>query len=186
MFFGSKKSFAIEAMSEPELRAPSQVWGRMRIWCGETEIGDYADEHCGLYDAYAGFRELGDVLAENWLSEFDGLSDHELWNLLDGALYGYQGDIEIEDSRTVEQCRADWDRYGRFDFLTNWGEQFDRNGKSFIVCRPDKVVRVLNRSLGDSINFSAAAPLDEVVGTIKEFLAWFESESERLTIRVSG
>ncbi|NGZ84922.1 hypothetical protein [Duganella aceris] len=141
MLFGSIDSFAIESMTEPNLRAPSQVWGRMRIWCEGTEIGDYSDEHCGLFDAYAGFRELRGLLAWNWMSEFNGLSDKDLWDFLDGALFGYHGDVELHDSRTIDECRADWVRYGKFSFLTNWGEQFDKNGKSFIVCSPDGVVR---------------------------------------------
>jgi hypothetical protein len=182
MLFGSRDRFAIESMTEPYLCAPSLVWGRMRIWCDGTEIGDYSDEHCGLFDAYVGFRELKELLARNWIVEFNGLSDNELWNLLDGALFGYHGNVKVDDSRTVDQCRADSVRYGRFSFLTNWGEQFDKNGKSFIVCRPDDVVRVLNRSLGSSSDFSFDVPLVEVIEAIQEFLDWFESESKRLTV----
>ncbi len=183
MLFGSRDRFAIESMTEPYLRAPSQVWGRMRIWCEGTEIGDYSDEHCGLFDAYAGFRELRELLAWNWMSEFNGLSDKDLWNLLDGALFGYHGDVEIPDSRTVEKCGADWLRYGKFSFLTNWGKEFDKNGKSFIVCRPDGVVRILNRSLGNSSVFSSEVPLAEAIDAIQKFVDWFQSESARLAGR---
>lgn len=181
MLFGSRDRFAIESMAEPHLCSSSQVWGRMCIWCNGTEIGDYSDEHCGLFDAYDGFRTLRELLASNWLPEFEGLSDNDLWNLLDGALYGYHGDREINVLRTIEQCREDSDRYYRFIFLTNWGEQFDGNGKSFIVCRPDDVVRVLNRSLGDSPNFSLEVPRAEAIETIQKFLDWFDNESMRLT-----
>lgn len=183
MLFGSRDHFAIESMTEPHLRAPSEVWGRMRIWCEGTEIGDYSDEHCGLFDAYAGFRELRELLAWNWMSEFNGLSDKDLWDFLDGALFGYHGDVEIPDSRTVDECRADWVRYGKFSFLTNWGEQFDKNGKSFIVCRPDGIVRILNRSLGNSSDFSSEVPLAEAIEAIQKFIDWFQSESARLAGR---
>jgi hypothetical protein len=180
MLFGSRDRFAIESMAEPDLRAPSQVWGRMRIWCEGTEIGDYSDEHCGLFDAYAGFRELSEILALNWTSEFNGLSDKDLWDFLDGALFGYRVDGETHDGRTVDECKADWVRYGKFSFLTNWGEQFDENGKSFIVCSPDGIVRILNRSLGDTTDFSSEVPLAEALEVIQKFIAWFRDESTRL------
>lgn len=59
MLFGSPSSFAMEAMSEPHLRALSAVWGRMRIRCQGIAIGDYADEHCGLHSAYENFNLKG-------------------------------------------------------------------------------------------------------------------------------
>jgi hypothetical protein len=114
------------------------------------------------------------------MSEFNGLSDKDLWDLLDGALFGYHGDVELHDSRTIDECRADWVRYGKFSFLTNWGEQFDKNGKSFIVCSPDGVVRILNRSIGNSSDFSSEVPLAEAIAVIQKFLDWFQGESSRL------
>jgi hypothetical protein len=183
MLFGSRDSFAIESMTEPHLRAPSQVWGRMRIWCRGTEIGDYSDEHCGLFDAYVGFKELRERLAWNWMPEFSGLSDTDLWDFLDGTLFGYHGDVELLDSRTVDECKTDWARYGKFSFLTNWGEQFEKNGKSFIVCRPDGDVRILNRSFGNSSDFSLEVPLAEAIEVIQKFIDWFQGESIRLAGR---
>jgi hypothetical protein len=129
-------------MSEPNLRPPSAVWGRMQIWCEGASIGDYAEPSCALYPSYCGFRNLMETLPQLWSPELDGLSDIDLWNHLDGLLYGYHGDTEIPDDRTVEQCRSDSKRWGGYDFLTNWGEQFDKGGKSFILCKPNNVVWV--------------------------------------------
>jgi hypothetical protein len=186
MLHGSKEKFAIEAMSEPHLVAPSSVWGRMRVWCQGTSIGDFKDAHCALYPSYLGFKQLAKSLPSLWRQEFEGLSHIELSNLLDGALYGYHGDIELEDDRTTDQCRNDWDRYGIFNFLTNWGEQFDRDGKSFIVCTPAGVVRVLNRSLPVDFGTAVETSLVDAMYSINSYLAWFEAESRRLQGRADA
>jgi len=178
MVFGSKEAFAIEAMLEPNLITPSAVWGRMCIWCQDESIGDYAEEHCGLYPSYTSFRLLRLMLATQWLPEFEGLSDVALWNHLDGLLYGSHSDTELDDNRFSEQCQRVWEEYGRFSFLTNWGEQFDTSGKSFIVCEPEGRVRILNRSFLNGI--SRACSLEEITHAIDSYLAWFEGESGRL------
>ncbi len=182
MLFGSTDTFAIEAMTEPDLRAPSAVWGRMRVWCAGKEIGDFSEEHCGLSVAYEAFKTLEQALSSLWTDEFEHLTDVGLWNVLDGELFGYHGDVELDDSRTVEECREAWSRFGQFSFLTNWGEQFDRDGKSFIVCRPDGTVRVLNRVLAKPPDLSCETPLAEVLGAIRQFISWFELEAKRLSL----
>jgi hypothetical protein len=173
MVFGNSQVFAIEVMCEPELESPSQVWGRMQIWCDGVSIGDFSEEHCGLFGAYSGFKSLMKTLPKQWMNEFEKLSDLEIWNRLDAVLYG------IQDIRTVEECRNDWDKYGHFNFLTNWGEQFDRNGKSFILCRPDGNVKILNRSIPVNHGISLNAPLFNVETAIQDFVKWFEDETLR-------
>lgn len=108
------------------------------------------------------------------------MSDEALWNFLDGLLYGFNGDTEIADDRSEEECRRDWALYGMFNFLTNWGEQFDQGGKSFIVCTPTQQVRILNRCLPPGHGLSVEASLFQVVHAISGFLGWFEAEASRL------
>src|SRR5262245_40059927 len=124
MLFGSKQAFAIEAMVEPDLLAPSAVWGRMRIWCQSIPFGDYTEPHCALFPAYESFKSLQASLPHLWEPELSGLSDLQLLNRLDELLFGCHGDVEVPDNRTASQCGDDWKRYGKFSFLTNWGEQF--------------------------------------------------------------
>jgi hypothetical protein len=169
MLFGTTETFAIEAMTEPELVAPSAVWGRLQIWCEGCPIGDYTDPYCGLYSSYCGFKEIVSELSTLWREEFNGLSDMDLWNLLDGLLYGYHGDVELEDdNRSLEKCQCDARVYSRFDFLTNWGEQFDRGGKSFIFYAPEGEVRILNRTYPSGL--SRQASLENVFFAINAFL----------------
>ena len=180
MLFGTIDTFAIEAHCEAELVAPSAVWGRMRIWCQGCSIGDFEESHCALFPAYCGFKALDKCLPSLWRRDFEGLSDLELWNHLDGLLYGFHGDVEIADGRTYEECRRDRDEFGKFDFLTNWGEQFDYGGKSFIVCTPDGYVRILNRSLPSERGIALSSTTGQVTESIREYLSWFEGEAERL------
>lgn len=180
MLFGSKETFAIEALSEPDLVPPSAVWGRMQVWCEGASLGDIAEQHCALYPAYLGFKALRQSLPSLWLQEFAALSDTELCNHLDGLLFGFHGDVQLEDPRTAEQCRLDWDQYGKFSFLTHWGEQFDGSGKSFILCTPSGTVRVFNRSQAMANRISLQAPLADVLPAVAAYLVWFESEARRL------
>ena len=167
-------------MSEPALQPPSAVWGRMQIWCAGVSIGDFSNPHCALYDSYLEFKELSNRLPSLWLDEFSNLADLELWNLLDGALYGFHGELELDDSRTIDEIERDGKRYGAFDFLTNWGEQFDRGGKSFILCTPGQTVRILNRSLPQGRGIALEASVFHTSKAIREFLKWFEQEASRL------
>lgn len=182
MLFGRKEFFAIEAMSEPDIQAPSAVWGRMRVWCESASIGDYAEPFCALYPSYCGFNHLARTLPHLWSQELDGLSDIDLWNHFDGLLYGYHGDTELQDDRTLEQCQRDSREWGGYNFLTNWGEQFDNGGKSFILCNPNGVVWVLNRSHLAERGISFRTPLNEALVAIGQYIEWFKSESARLGV----
>jgi hypothetical protein len=180
MVFGSKDVFAIEAMTEPDLELPSAVWGRMRIWCQGRPIGNYSRSHCGLYPSYSGFQKLRLSIDGLWREEFNGLDDRSLWRLLDSLLYGYDGDIAVDDGRSVEECDVDARTYGRFDFLTNWGEQFDEDGKSFIFCPDGKTVRILNWRLLRDSHLSFNVPVERFCHAIDALSSWFEAEAARL------
>mgnify|MGYP001548203531 CR=1 FL=1 len=187
MLFGSKSEFAIEAMIEPGLIPPSAVYGRMRVWCENAALGDFSNPRCSLYPAYLGFKKIVTALPDLWRSDLDGLNDEQLINRLDRLLYGAQGDQLLEDDdRTVFECERDWEKYGIFNFLTNWGEQFDREGKAFIFCplsQPSKMV-ILQRGFDTirSLHTSIRAATD----AIHKFLRWFDESAERLTNQSSA
>lgn len=86
MLFGNPTDFAIEAMTEPHLSAPSALWGRMRVVCDKQIYGDYENPHCALYPAYCQFRWFRENVADLWDSSFNGLSNSELHDLLDHAI----------------------------------------------------------------------------------------------------
>jgi hypothetical protein len=175
MLFGSKATFAIEAMIEPHLRPPGALWGRMCIWCDGVSIGDINEEHCGLV-AFYNLASLAATIDDLWLQEFNELNDLDLWNYLDGILYGYHGDIQIDDNRTLAQVTADSSKYSRFNFLTNWGEMFDQDGKSFIFHHPEGKIKILNRHLPASKSISVSTSKEAFVLAISDAFSWFHHE----------
>lgn len=181
MLFGSKSEFAIEAMIEPGLVPPSSVYGRMQVWCANLSIGDFSNPRCSLYPAYLGFKQLVTALPNLWRSDLDGLSDEQLIDRLDRLLYGSQGDELLEDDdRTVVECRRDWEKYGAFNFLTNWGEQFDREGKAFIFCPPAQPAKILVLRRGSNTVLPLHASIPAAADAIDKFLRWFDESSALL------
>ncbi|CAE6741371.1 hypothetical protein PQR46_32450 [Paraburkholderia sediminicola] len=181
MLFGSKSDFAIEAMIEPGLALPSAVYGRMQVWCTNTSLGDFSDPRCSLYSAYRGFTELVAALPDLWRSDLDGLSDEQLINRLDRLLYGAQGDQLLEDDgRTVSECKRDWAEYGVFNFLTNWGEQFDREDKAFIFCPPTQPSKILILQRRFDTIRSLHTSIPAATDAIHKFLRWFDESAARL------
>jgi hypothetical protein len=178
--FGDPSDFAIEAGVEPDLVAPSSVWGHMRIWCGGFPLGDIEDRHCALYPSYLALRWRRDHLEELWEQELDGLDDLATWNFLDGALYGYHGDVEIVDDRSLDDLRRDSQRLGKFNFLTNWGEQFDGGYKSFLVCPPGMPCRVFCRAFPPSVGLGVNVSRVAFERASKAFAEWFELQEQRL------
>lgn len=179
MLFGDRLDFAIEADVDPNLEPPSAVWGRMGVWCRGAALGDLGDWQCALYPAYRSFNELLSKLDHLWSEKLAGLDDVAAWNLLDGLLYGYHGDVEVPDTRTAEECRRDWTFWGAHNFLTNWGEQF--NGcKAFILCPPDGSVRILCRDLPEPLGRGVDVSRAGLVTAVDGFTRWFEQQARRL------
>lgn len=179
--FGAPADFAIEAGIESDLVPPSSVWGHMRVWCGGHALGDIEDSHCALYPSYLEFDWMGTHLEALWDDALNGLDDRATWNVLDGALYGYRGDVEIEDDRSLEDLHRDAQRFGKFNFLTNWGEQFDGGYKSFLVCPPNKPLRVLSRAFPESVGLGVNISRDGFARASRAFVEWFKSQERRLT-----
>lgn len=181
MLFGDTTTFAIEAISEAGLVAPSAVWGRLRIWCQGVSLGDFSEAHCGLPSGQ--FDELRSNIPSCWYDEFDGLSDEQLFDALDRILYGYSHGVEVADGRADEQLMLDSNRYVRFEFLTNWGEMFDRSGKSFIFSPDGKTVKILNGPNGfmplRTLNTSVAC----IQKSCEDYAKWLDQEGVRLKSR---
>jgi hypothetical protein len=151
----------------------------MCVWCRGAALGDLGEPYCGLNQAADEFRWLSGHLADLWDESLDGLDDRAATDFLDGLLYGYHGGVEIEDDRTIERIRRDAERFWKFDFLTNWGEQFD-GVKSFILCPPDGPVRILSRDLPEPMNGIAVVTREGFLGAAEEFVRWFDNEEMRL------
>ena len=180
MIFGDKSDFAIQAMIEPHLQPPSEPWGRLCIWISGVQIGDFDDPHCGLYNFHISSQEKLNELNELWMDEFKNLDSIGIWNFLDGILYGHHGNTEIEDTRTLEKTINDSKKYSKFDFLTNWGEMFDRGGKSFILKPPNEPIKVLNYDYEQEVVNTHQCTEFSFRRAFKEFSNWYTQQVLRL------
>ncbi|MDZ4401712.1 hypothetical protein [Prosthecobacter sp.] len=159
MTFGQPTDFSIEVYHEPS----GPEWGgfgRMAIVVQGVELGDIRENHCSLFHAADRLRELPPIIGNFWDESFDGLSDAEIFAVVDQALYG------SDDSNA--------ERYRRFDFLTNTGEQFD-DSKTFIVCRPDGRVHILYQ-LRDDTSGSACCLAQTFRQAAESFVCWFDEQ----------
>ena len=82
MTFGDPKDFAIEAYHEPS----GPQWGgfgRLCFYIAGIRIGDIRDNHCSLFHATDRFRQLIQSVETLWDESFVGLSDAEIFGIID-------------------------------------------------------------------------------------------------------
>ncbi|WP_295679412.1 hypothetical protein [uncultured Nevskia sp.] len=166
MTFGNPDEFAIEAYHEPA--QPGLVgFGRMAIHFSSTIIGKLSEEHCGLGGGAETFRALHSSLSTLWDASFAELSATEIFAIIDRALYIDVGQSDIA-------VRKDADRYARFDFLTNAGEQFD-GFKTFIAAEPQGEVRIFFQD-PDGVLGSARCSMAAFQSASCAFVAWYDAQ----------
>jgi hypothetical protein len=77
----------------------------------------------------------------------------------------------------MAEIKADSQRFGAFDFLTNWGEQFD--GFASVIVRPNlNSIMILHRS--EKHFHEARCSKDGFCSAIKEFVNWFDGQERYL------
>lgn len=180
MLIGDRSDFAIEVMVEPDLTIPSAVWGRMCVHIAGKTLGDFTDSFCALYPAYGHFDWHAKHRDRLWEASFDAMTPEEIHDTVRNAVYG-------DDDRTMDQILRDSRRYSKFDFLTNWGEQFD--GYSSVIVSPaPEIMMVLHRPYARPES-ARLLPMDFFVAKCSRlgfinaslgFVKWFDRESERL------
>lgn len=185
MLFGNRNDFAIEAGVEPELQPPSAVWGHMCVWCRGHALGRLEERGCALYHSRCSFEWVTAHLDELWTPELAAFDDDGKWNFLHGLLYGYHGEIDLgeHDRRTGAEIRADSAEYSRFDFLTNWGEQFD-GFQSFIFRPPGGQVHILSRAFPTDMGLCVRVTPEGFVTAVTGFVGWFREQERRLQTNV--
>ncbi|MGZ4965168.1 MAG: hypothetical protein ACXWBP_10055 [Limisphaerales bacterium] len=160
MTFGDPKQFAIEAYHEPH--GPQYAgFGRLCIRVAGIPIGDIRDNHCSLFHATDRFRELIQNVDTLWNESFAGLSDAEIFGIIDRDLY-------------IGEPSDSGPSYSNFDFLTNTGEMFDGT-KTFIFGSSDGQVHVLCRFRDDSFR-SGLCSIQAFRATAEAYIHWFDEQ----------
>lgn len=159
MTFGQPSDFAIETYHEPS--GPKWAgFGRVSVDIQDVRLGKINEKHCSLFHFADRLRDLHPTIAALWDEAFNGLSDAEIFSVLDEALY--------------QAGTGMWARYGRFDFLTNAGEQFD-GFKTFIICRPAERVTILYQLPDDELG-SASCSAHAFKHVSASFVLWFDEQ----------
>jgi hypothetical protein len=180
MILGDPNNFAIEVEIDPNLVAPSAVWGRMCIHINRLVLGDFSEGGCALYPAYRHFEFLSWETAPLWDHAFKRLTLEEIHDIVRDTLYG-------DDKGSPAATQYSTLRFRQFDFLTNWGEQFD--GYASVIIQPTwDTVTVLHRPHSDLPQrrlpgefVTAACTHDGFVDACNKFVEWFDMESKRLS-----
>lgn len=177
MLFGTKNSFAIEALLEPELLPPCTVWGRMCLWINSEMVGDLNSSYCSLDASAEGMREMADGLESLWDSIFDALTDEERFHLFDWAIY-------CHDERSIDKSIRDASRYWRFDFLTNWGEHLN-HVKGFLAFDPHRKKVLMTIRRPDESLLVTHLDRDPFCDVAISFAEWFDAEAARFRQPIS-
>jgi hypothetical protein len=163
---GICSTFQVQCVHEPFPGSEGYVFGRMCIRFADDVLGDFDEPACMLDVTARYFDDALKNLVNHSESEFSALTDVQVWERLDYAIYE-------DDNRTNEQVAYDASRYYRFDFLTNGGESFD-NTKSFFVANSHEV-RILFQNADHSL-IGKTVERNVFVKTLQIWLQWFNHE----------
>jgi hypothetical protein len=163
MTFGEPNDFAIEAYHETSSPSGPQWkgFGEFCVHLQGTSLGDIDEAHCSLFHATNRFRELAGTIDSLWDESFSGLSDGEIFALLDRELY-------------AEESTGNRPHYQRFDFLTNTGEMFNR-WKTFIACDPMGRVHILCQ-VNNGTSASGTCDVQTFRAVAEAYVQWFDEQ----------
>jgi hypothetical protein len=160
MTFGDTTDFAIEAYHEPY--GPQYGgFGRMCLYVQGVCLGNIRDNHCSLFHATDRIREVADHFESLWDDSFAGLSDAEVFALIDREIY-------------TDEASESGPSYAACDFLTNTGEMFDGT-KTFIIFRPPDRIHILFRLRDDTFG-SASCSVQTFRRVADAYVSWFEEQ----------
>jgi hypothetical protein len=161
MTFGDPKDFAIEAYHEPS--GPQWVGcGRLCFHIRGVAVGEIRDNHCSLFAVTDCFRRFSHGIESLWVECFAGLSDADVFRLIDRDIYGDDSPSDIGSG------------FGDFDFLTNSAEMFDGT-KTFIFCDPAGLVHILYRLRDDTLG-SGTCRIQSFRTVAEAYVRWFDDQ----------
>jgi hypothetical protein len=161
MIFGDPKNFAVEAYHEPS----GPQWGgfgRLCVHIGGMQIGDIRDNHCSLFPVTHRFRQLSEGIENLWSEWFRGLSDAEVFRLIDSDIYSDNPPSDLGVG------------FSSCDFLTNSAEMFDGT-KTFIFCDPKGSVHILYRLRDDSFG-SGSCSVQTFRNVANTYVEWLDEQ----------
>ena len=169
---GNKSDFAIQAMTEPELKPPSAVWGRMCLWVQNTKLGDYNNAHCGLSQCVHHLNEVVELIDQLWDDKFTNKSNKEIFNLLKKAWHepGFD-DFGVPNG---------YEQYHKYNISYGFAEMFDSEGMFFLLNMPNVSLKLLYQPKGASEIFDFIINKESFISTINKFNSWYVQQENML------
>ena len=171
MKFGNPETFAVEAIVQPIGRHIG--FGQIRVLVGDLELGDFSIEHCSLHHPIEDLERLVNEAPLQWDVTFEGLTEIQIYELLNNALF-------MDAGQSEEQVATDSCRYRRFSLLTNSSEHFD-GFKVFAYCK-SSIIYFVARLPNDDIK-AASCAFAPLVRTISELRAWFDGACTQQSVQ---
>jgi hypothetical protein len=169
---GDKSEFAIQVMSEPDLKPPSAVWGRMCLWVKGIQLGDFNNSHCGLCQCVHHLNQVLEILDELWSNSFNNKSDKEIFNFLKTAWL----DPGFDDFGASNECS----QYHKYNASYGFAEMFDSEGMFFILTMPNNILKFLYQPNESSDIKSLAIDKELFTNTVIKFNSWYVEQENIL------
>ncbi len=166
MVIGDKQTFAIECYHDPTTKNYKYIFGRICIFVSGIPLGDIHETTCILDVIKEHLLEINGRLESLNDKKLQQLSDRDLFNFLNKALY-------IDDDRTLEEVRDDAEKYFKYDFLTNAVESFDGT-KSFMASDGANIRLMFTDTEG--YFHSSHFPKDLFLRVTTSFIQWIKDE----------
>jgi hypothetical protein len=162
MKFGNPKNIEVEVIIQPIQGFIG--FGRIRVSVGNLELGDFSVERCSLHHPIEDLERLMNDASSQWDPSFEGMTENQIFKLLDGALF-------IDSGQSDDQVAADSERYSRFSTLTNTSEHFD-GFKVFSYCK-SSTIHFVARLPSNDIKTSSC-DLASFKQAVSELRSWFD------------
>jgi hypothetical protein len=164
MIVGTRESFAIEAVLEPERSFGRNVAGRFRLFLGGHPVGDFAEPGCTFGQFSDQLVTLASSARSLWHPSLNGLSPPEIFARLNHALF-------------VGGVAEPPTQYHLMSFLTNVSEVFN-HVKGFLVSpEPDQLLALVELQVEREL-ISQRIPYTQFASVAAQFATWLREQEE--------
>jgi hypothetical protein len=170
MLFGDPAVFAIEAIIEPGPEFSTffgnNITGRLRLFFGGLEVGDFTEPSCVLRPLSQHLVVQSAIAHALWHESLVGESPATWFKILNDSLY-------------LNGLPKPNDAYRSMDFLTNVSEALD-NVKGFLVVPPNGPMQALIQLPDSEVVHQHAIPLSKFCAVSSQFAAWIAEQENQI------
>ncbi len=169
---GNKSEFAVQVMTEADLTPPSAVWGRMCLWVNNISLGNFNEEHCGLYQCVHHLNEVATSLELLCGDAINNKSDIDAYNFLKSAW------LEPNSNDFGEPNEAS--QYHKYNISYGLAEMFDKEPIFFLINTSNGHLKLLRQSTTNDDISSHIINKKVFTNVIAELNTWYMQQAEVL------